>query len=351
MKQKITDVKNFICGNGKVTKGEWAVLTVTLILPLISFMYMDTDSIIRCSIDVGKSIFDGEFWDFYAYSERVSYQKLMGHLPSYDIVFYITVAIWQLPIAIIEYVTGEALRFNLAAMIYSKLFLMVCLLAATWMVRKIALELRISKKNATWAAFMFMSSGMMYSYVCITGQYDIMGVFFCLVGVYFYIKNDMLKFALMFALAIQYKFFAIFIFFPLILLRVKNIWRVISYLILPAATVILFKLPFLNDGQAIAGKNEIDAGMVERLFGNTLTIFETEVPLSLLAFGGVCIWCFFNDDKKFRGGVRSNLRSVFVAFCTVFVLPVLSLLARIFNPMDSASLFYEERPYREALLC
>ena len=114
----------------------------------------------------------------------------------------------------------------------------------------------------------------------------------------FYIKNDMLKFALMFAVAIQYKFFALFIFFPLILLKEKKIHRVISYMILPVVSIALFKLPFLNDGNAIVEKNLTDLDMFERIFRNTFPIFETEVPLSFLALGAVCIYCFFKDVEE-----------------------------------------------------
>lgn len=298
MKRKFNTIQRWMQNNKDISKSEWVFVIAALILPLISFMYMDTDSIIRCGIDIGKSMLDGQFWNYYAYSYEASYQKLMGHPPVYDIVFYLTVGIWELPIALIEHFTQTSLRFNIFAMIYSKMFLLVFLMLTAWMIKKIALELNISESNAKWASFMFLTSAMVYSYVCIVGQYDMMGIFFCLVGVYFYIKNDMLKFALMFAVAIQYKFFAIFIFFPLILLKEKKILRVISYMILPAVSIAVFKLPFLDDGEAIIAKNLTDLDMFDRIFRNTIPIFETEVPLSFLALGAVCIYCFFKEVEK-----------------------------------------------------
>ena len=298
MKQKLSNVSKWMKENVDVTKPEWIFVLISLILPLISFMYMDTDSIIRCGIDIGKSMLDGQFWDYYAYSYDASYQKLMGHPPVYDIIFYLTVGIWEFPLALIEHFSGTILRFNLAARIYSKLFLLVFLMLAAWMIKKIALELKISESHVKWASFMFLTSAMVYSYVCVVGQYDIMGIFFCLTGVYFYVKRDMLKFALMFAVAIQYKFFAIFIFFPLILLKEKKIHKVISYMILPAVSIALFKIPFLNDGHAIVEKNLTDLDMFDRIFRNTFPIFETEVPLSFLALGAVCIYCFFKEVEE-----------------------------------------------------
>ena len=38
--------------------------------------------------------------------------------------------------------------------------------------------------------------------------------------------------------------------------------------------------------------------MFDRIFRNTFPIFETEVPLSFLALGAVCIFCFFKEVEK-----------------------------------------------------
>lgn len=312
MKQKMKSMWNWTNGNTDISKPEWIFVLISLVLPLISFMYMDTDSIIRCGIDVGKSLFDGKILDYYAYSYDVSYPNIMGHPPVYDFIFYLTVGIWELPIAIIEKVTGTILRTNLFAMIYSKLFLIVFLMLTAWIIKKIAIELKISEKHAKWACFMFLTSAMVYSYVCVVGQYDIMGIFFCLVGVYFYIKKDMLKFAVFFVIAIQYKFYALFCFLPLILLKEKKMYRIFSYLTAPMLSILMFRIPFLNDGEAIIAKNEVNAEMFDRVLRNTISIFETEVPLSFLAVGAVCIWCFF---KKVEEGMEGYY-AIYVPFLT-----------------------------------
>ena len=132
MRQKVDSIKKWMVEYADVSKPEWRFVLVSLLLPLISFMYMDTDSIIRCGIDIGKSMLDGQFFDYYAYSYDMSYQKLMGHPPVYDIIFYLTVGIWELPIAFIEHFTKTLLRFNIFAMIYSKLFLLVFLMMTAW---------------------------------------------------------------------------------------------------------------------------------------------------------------------------------------------------------------------------
>lgn len=104
-------------------------------------------------------------------------------------------------------------------------------------------------------------------------------------------------------MAVQYKFFPVFIFFPLLLLREKDMRKIILYIAGPVLSILLFRIPFMDDGFAIMEKNEINADMVDRIFRNRIEIFETEIPLSFLFLGAVCIWCYLKDigegDKKY----------------------------------------------------
>ena len=81
---------------------DWCIVLMCIIIPLFSFCYMDTHSIIRCGTDVFRSIFAGRFDDFYAFAKESQLAGLMGHEPTYDIIFYLTVGIWELPVAVIE---------------------------------------------------------------------------------------------------------------------------------------------------------------------------------------------------------------------------------------------------------
>ncbi len=284
-----------------VRRRDWVIALLCIMVPLFSFWYMDTHSIVRCGIDVFRSVFAGRFNDYYAFAKESQLNGLMGHEMTYDIIFYVTVGIWELPIAVIETIFGISFRHNTIVMVYSKTILLVFLCLSARMIQKIALQLGITEKNAKWAEYMFMTSGFIYAYTCIAGQYDIMGIFFSLVGVYFYIKGDMKKFGLLFIVAVQYKFFPLFIFIPLLLLKEKNIKKIILYLIGPVLSVLLLRIPFMDDGIAIAEKNALNADMVERIFGNRIAILETEIPLSFLFIGAVCIWCYLkeiNDDER-----------------------------------------------------
>lgn len=311
-----TIVKNMV----RHIKGwEWLVLMLALVVPLLSFLYMDTNSIIRCGIDVVKSIGEGRFFGgggFYDYALESQASGLMMHPPTYDILFYLTVGVWELPIGIIEMVTGKTLQDSAIALCYSKLLLMVFILLSAWMVYKLALQLHLSEKTGTWAAFMYLSTGYVFAYVGIAGQYDVIGIFFTLLGLYYYIREDQKKFLLFFAVAVQYKFFPLFIFIPLLLLKQKNIIKIIGNLLIVTIPVFLLQLPFSGSSPALTAKREIQADMLDRIFRNRIPIFETEVPLSLLFVGAVCLYCYCKDLKE----SERDYFSIFIPFLSTSML-------------------------------
>ena len=299
-----------------ITKVEWGIALAAIIIPFFSFLGADTNSIVRWGIDVFKSIFDGQFFNYYEYGFESYKSGLMSHPPDYDMVFTSTVGVWEAPIAIIEFLSGKILQRNILALIYSKSILLIFLFLSAEMVKKIAMELKVSETNAKWAEFMFVTTGLVLSYVCIVGQYDIMGIFFSLVGVYYYIKRDMKRFGLMFIIAVQYKYFPLLFFIPLILLQVKKVWKILLYVIPPLITLFLIRLPFNSGSGTVLAKADAEKSyIVDRIFGNRIPILNTEVPLSFLLVGAVCIFCYLKEVREEELGYYA----VYIPFLTMGV--------------------------------
>jgi hypothetical protein len=277
----------------------WIAILIPLMVLSFSYFYMDTRSIIRCGIDVFKSLFDGRIGDYYAYAHESFLNGLMVHEPTYDFIFYLTIGIWELPLAIMEHVfSGKYYGDTMLAVVYSKCLLLIFTGLCAYMVYQIARELRITAIRAKWAAYMFLTSGFIYCYIGIAGQYDIIGMFFTLLGVRAYIKDDMKKFAILFIISVQYKFFPLFVFFPLLLLKEKDLRKIVAYLVGPIVTIVLFRLPFMNDGEAMLAKNFLEGEHLSRIFGTRLNLLDENVPLSLLVMGAVCIFCYFKYVPK-----------------------------------------------------
>ncbi|MDD2970515.1 MAG: hypothetical protein PHE02_00090 [Lachnospiraceae bacterium] len=295
---------------------EWIIVLLAISLPLISFLYMDTNSIIRCGLDVVRSLASGQFLHFYDFAQESRWSGLMVHPPTYDILIYLVVAVWQLPVSIYEVVTGTTTEHSMIALVYSKYILVLFLMASAYMIYKIAGKIGLTEKIAAWTAFAFLTGGFIAAYVCIAGQYDILGIFFTLLGVFYYQKKDTKWFLIWFSIAVQFKFFALFIFIPLVLLRYKNLIHIAIQMVCVMIPTAILRIPFLNNLSVVTEKNEIQADMLDRIFRNRIAIFESDVPLSLLFLGAVCLFCYWKDVKE----KEWNYYCIFVPFLAVAML-------------------------------
>ena len=100
---------------------------------------------------------------------------------------------------------------------------------------------------------------------------EIYVVFFSMLGILYWLKKDNKKFILCFALAIPIKMFALMIFFPLILIREKRIWKVIVNLLSGCSIWIILKLLFQSNAAYRLSVSEPNQRMLDTIFAKQLS--------------------------------------------------------------------------------
>ena len=173
----------------------------------------------------------GHFSDFYDYN----YYYVGGndYLPSLYVIF----AIWNIPLKLLGLIPdNNAQPWMLTTpteIIWSKLlltlFFVACILVLDRISRLISKEFDYKGVNA---GALFATSPFIIFGVFIYSQYDVIGVFFTLLGFYFYLNKRFVYFSLLFSISISFKYFAFIIYVPLILLIEKRIIFLIGYLLL-----------------------------------------------------------------------------------------------------------------------
>ena len=88
-------------------------------------------------------------------------------------------------------------------------------------------------------SILFATSPFAIFAVFIFSQYDVVGVFFSLLGLYFYFRKEFIRFALLFSVAISLKYFAVLIYAPLVLLIEKRLIYLVGYMILGLLVTLL----------------------------------------------------------------------------------------------------------------
>lgn len=212
-----------------LSKWDWIIFGVLAVFCFFVFQQWDL-------FHTGGSSFaylNGHILDFYDYN--VQYMEANNYLPS----TYILFAIWNIPIRLLGWVTVPTPNIGQKVLFWDKLLPTLFYLGAGYLLYKILRELNVEKNEAKIGAFIFLSTPIAFFSQFIFGQYDSFTLFFMMLGIYYWVKNDSIRFPFFFGIALTFKYTALLIFIPLLLLREKRYGRIIFSCLLAVSLYIL----------------------------------------------------------------------------------------------------------------
>lgn len=108
-----------------------------------------------------------------------------------------------------------------------KLLPVILYFVTSHLLYKIAMEIGFEEKKAKFCKFAFLVCPIGIYSQFIFSQYDIFMIFFLVLGVYYYFKDGLFRFALFFGIAATFKYQALAYFAVLLVLREKDsaIWQ------------------------------------------------------------------------------------------------------------------------------
>ena len=273
------------CNN--ITRLDWAIFIVISVFCFLSFQQGDMFHTVTSSF----TYLNGHILDFYKYNTTLEYIKLNNYMPS----TYILFAIWNFPLKLLFSMNGS--NIGLGVIYYNKIFTTLFYIACAIIMYKICKTIGFDDKKSKITSFLWLTTPLAIYSQFIFGQYDIFTVFFTLLGVYFYFKNDDFKFALFFGIALTFKYFPAFIFIILLIYREKNIIKIIkqcAIFIIPFAIELLI---YISDSAFREGV----FGFVATSFIFALT-FKTEygmnIKIFLMFWIFICGYTYFNEVKN-----------------------------------------------------
>lgn len=180
----------------------------------------------------------GHFSDFY------DFNKVAVNGNDYLPLLYVIYAVWNLPLlffGLIPPAEQFATTDLTIQLIWAKLLIVIFFFASAWVLSKIAGLLKKDPQinQQRYPEVLFITAPIAIFAVFDFGQYDIIGIFFTLLGFYFYLKKDFLRFAIFFSIAISFKYFSLVIYIPLILLVEKNPLKIARFMLIGFAAVLI----------------------------------------------------------------------------------------------------------------
>lgn len=213
-------------------KAEWIMLGAILLYCYLTMCYRD----------IVATMYDAyHMWDF-IFSADIFYLKDWLSSTAYGFSFFVVFGVGMFPVWLIskilplqllaKFVTlntavgRQNIVATMGALLWIKLYLVGFVMLACREIKIIAGLVGIDKKRQNWLAFFYLSSLCVVLPVFQIAQYDIIHSFFALLGVRYFLQDNQKGFYIAFAIAIPMKFFALFLFLPLVLIRYKNVFRI-----------------------------------------------------------------------------------------------------------------------------
>jgi Gpi18-like mannosyltransferase len=146
------------------------------------------------------------------------------------------------------------------------------------------------KTNLT--TLVFATSPFAFFAVGIFNQYDVFGVLFTLLGLIALTKDRLVQFALFFGLAASFKYFALIIAIPLILLFIPNWGKRIKSGLIILATPFLFAIPYLSSETFREG---VLRHATDRVSSGS---FLSVVTFTFVFYLGINLWAWHIGSSK-----------------------------------------------------
>lgn len=268
----------------------WVVYFYLFILTLCFLLFQQGD--LAHTTTSSYAYLNGHFADFYDYN-----QKAMGR-NDYLPLLYVIFAIWNIPLYLFGLLSPPELWKQLSAIeiAWAKLLLVLFFFASANVLAKIS-EIIAEDNGAvkTSVASIFATAPIAIFVVFIFSQYDIIAIFFTLLGFYFYLKRQWSGFAWFFSIAISFKYFAVVIYFPLLLMAEKKLLTIAKFMLVGFfITTIQYGIysgsEVFRDNIFFLAKSKLAGDE-----GTELSFFNPKIGLAALYLLG-CFWLYL---KKF----------------------------------------------------
>ncbi|MBQ6550966.1 MAG: EpsG family protein [Lachnospiraceae bacterium] len=314
-------------GESPVRWYDWVILAGLLLFCFVSYEMRDLLHTAGCSY----GFLDGHFLDFYDYlaESGIGEDGTVGLHASYLPTAYIIFAIWNIPMKLFGVVPHATAQLPTSALMWAKILPCLVYFAGAYVVFLISQELGFGERRGKLLSYAYLTAPVALYGQFILGQYESFIVFAVLLGTLYWLRKKTVWFIFWFAVAVTFKYTALILFIPLIMLREKNFWKIfvscIAVFALFALEFLIYKgsPAFMSYGFGVGSAGDNPTGYVNYAAYFTGYFFgggvEFYVYLAYLAFAFVCAYAYFKKtgtpDEERRYGMFIACLALASMFC------------------------------------
>ncbi len=301
-KGSIKAFRDFLSG-GAVRWYDWVILAVLMLFCFVVFCMSDLYHTTACSF----GYLNGHILDFYDYlaSSGIAADGSTGIHASYMPTIYVLFAVWNIPLRLFGIVRQPTMQLGFAALMWAKLFPTLVFFFSAWILYLVAKELKMDRRKGLLLVYAYLSCPVLLYGQLVIGQYESLFILCVLMGFLFWLREKPVGFILAFGIAVTFKYTALIIFFPLLLLKEKKILKVLLYAVLvmiPFAVeylVYMHSPAFMSYAFGIGSSGDTPTNYITNAalftgftFGGNLNFV---IYLAVVSFALVCAWAYFTD--------------------------------------------------------
>lgn len=314
----------------RVLLGEWILTVVAAAFVFLFIAFVDMISLTVWSTNVWDVIFGSGIRQLYAYTAQNIYGIQHAYMGS-ELFSVLPWSVWNLPIWLVQRLTGTAIAQSPAMLAWSKLFLVVLTLVLLHYTKKITLLLTGDRLKASWAVFLSAGSAFLCLGVFYAGQNDIIMITPSVIGVYYLLRGKQLPFLIWSAAAIAVKPFFLLPFLALVLLYEKRIIWAALKLLVGVIGIIAQKLLFMGAPMYTESISEGPAKeMIEEMFPENLSTSFGGV--SFLAVSLVLIYLYAYTRRFSMQEMQAQ--NVLFGKYAVYLVAVTNMAYLMFSPFS-----------------
>lgn len=295
------------------------ILLPALVFVFLTMYYWDNQTIFLTVLNVVSDVFSGKWQSLFN-----------GWGLPYGLLIQLGAAIWSLPIYILSEFGALGIT-SVVARLWYKLFVLLFLLADTHLLGKIAGKVGINAERTSWIKLYFLSSLIVILPAVHVAQLEAVYLFFILLGIYYYLEEEHIKFLVCFLIANPSKYMPLFVFIPLVLLREKKYFYIIRDLIIGMLGILADKViksvgyrigvmmnqnAAENTNKALQDADSFIDNSITNLLSGSYSVFSVSVSLVFACFFILCIWCYLRPKETDRG--RNAIYVSFLGFLFLF---------------------------------
>lgn len=290
---------------------------LTTFLALITFDYWDLDSMTAWTMNFWDLFFERRLNEFYEYT-ALNVHGAQHYNCEGNFLWLLPWCLWNLPLWLVTSWGGVILVNNFWSLCWSKLFLVLMELITIYFCGKICMFMTGNIKRAALAALLIMASPEIMMSVGYSGQDEMTYICFFSISLYYFLKGKQKSAYLWMVCAVTCCPLMLMPILAMLLIKEKNIFKLVSYVAGLVWPLFLFELFFRNDMtyQVAKTANDFTKMAWDMLGASTINTALGEISIAGFILVLVYFGCYnikMDDSVECRKRVLYMVTVAFVA--------------------------------------